>query len=321
MDKMEKKIIDKVLDNQGTQEEARKVAQWFGTPEGQLDAASRMDAEWEALVSERDAREQSAHADDTHVINKGHNIWRYINRVAAVILLILIGGAAFQMVKHYNQPAVEMREVVAQNGEQIKVMLQDGSCVHLNSGSRVSFPAVFKGATRTISLVGEAYFEVSKDARHPFIVDLSDASVEVLGTSFNVSAYDNELLRVSLDEGSVMFHGARQQVKMRPGETLTYNRDDEVAILSRRHDTQLASAWKNHRIEVNEMPMTDLINLLSRRYDVTFVVEDESCYENIYSLSMSDNDLHNVINNMAYVSPVRVNYDAENKVVTIQKKN
>lgn len=309
---MKKDTVNRVLDNKGTSGEARDVARWLATPEGQMDVASRMDAEWNLLVDEAQAR--GARND------KAHNVWKYINRAAAVLFLLFMGGVIFQMVKMKTQTAVEMREVSAPRGEQMLVVLQDGTMVHLNSGSRIQFPSRFTDPTRTVSLVGEAYFDVEKDAGHPFMVDMNGASIEVLGTSFNVSAYANEQLCISLDEGSVLFHGADQDVQMRPGEVLTYNRVDGQ-ITSCKGDTQLASAWKSHRIEVKDMSMKELTDMLSRRYDVTFAINDEACYQHIYSLSMSDADLRSVINNMAYVSPISVQYDPENKVVTIQSRN
>lgn len=309
---MDKKTINNVLNNQATAPEAREVARWFATPKGQLDAASRMDADWDQLVRGAQARAQRS--------NKEHSLRKHINRVAAVLLLLFIGGATFQLVQLRHQPAVEMRNVCAERGRQMQVMLQDGTMIYLNSGSHILFPSRFTEANRTISLVGEAYFEVAKDPDHPFIVELNGVSIEVLGTSFNVYAFPDEPLRVSLDEGAVLFHSANQDVRMPPGETLSYNPQNEQITLTRKTDTNLASAWKAHRIEVTDMPMRELTNMLSRRYDVHFAISDEECYENTYSLSMSDTDLRSIIHNMVYVSPIRAQYDAENRVVTISKR-
>ena len=309
---MDKKLIDKVLLNQGDPTESRKVARWFGSPEGQLDLSSRIDAEWEALNNNQQTSAPS-HSKKSH--------WRRaLMYAAAVVLLLLMGSVVGQLINTAVQPDVEMREVCVQRGEQLQVMLPDGTKVYLNSGSRIAFPSRFDEKQRTITLAGEAYFDVTKDKHHPFIVEMSESSIEVLGTRFNVSAYTDETVRVALDEGKVRFHSPQQDVTMRPGEVLCYNRSNGRLTVQNNQDTRMASAWTSHRLEVQDMPMRDLINILSRRYDVTFAVQDEACYENSFSLSMSDSDLRSIIRNMVYMSPIRAQYDPENRVVTISNR-
>lgn len=313
---MDKKQIDKVLSNQANAADAKEVAHWFGTPEGQLDLSARIDTDWEAMTRTH----TRTHTDAPVRGHKGK--WgRRIARVAAAIVLLLAGGAVGQVIVYSLQPEAEMREVYTQRGEQLQVMLPDGTKVHLNSGSRLTFPSRFGAKQRAITLIGEAYFEVTKDKHHPFVVELQESSVQVLGTRFNVSAYADEMVRVALDEGKVRFCSDRQEVTMKPGELLCYSRDDGRLVVLRSQDTHLASAWKAHRIEVHDMPLKELTNLLARRYDVTFAVQDEACYENLFSLSMSDDDLRAVINNMVYMSPIKAQYDTANRIVTISKRN
>ena len=102
--------------------------------------------------------------------------------------------------------------VIGRGGE-YSVMLADGTKVHLNSDSKLRYPVTFTRSERRVYLEGEAYFEVSRDERHPFIVEGKDFAVQVLGTSFNISNYkDDDVSRVVLLEGSVQVKKANKNL-------------------------------------------------------------------------------------------------------------
>lgn len=309
---MDKKIINKVLENTSTEQEAVEVAQWLGEAEGQLTISDMIDADMEKMVPRFDAFAYVKRMRDEHKVS----VWW---RVAAIAMLVLTLGAMVEVMMPRIKVVPE-QTVCSDRGEQMHVLLQDGTHIYLNAESRLVFPRVFSSKKRVVSLVGEAYFEVEKDKHHPFLVDLNGASVEVLGTQFNVSAYENEPLRVNLDEGHVVFHGANQTTDMQPGEQLVYNRQTCQTTLYRNVDTHMASAWKEHRLEVSEMPMQELEILLERRYDVKINVRDEQCYQYTYSLAASDHNLRTILKRMAYVSPILYHYDEEKGYVHIRAR-
>lgn len=311
---MEKDKINRVLNNEASEQEAKEVAQWFGSVEGQLEVSNMLNADFEAMVPHFDAPEHHRRA---RVINNNVKHWW---RVAAVIVLAMGFGAAVMAWFQPTLQEVQMQTVYADRGEQIQVVLQDGTHIHLNAGSRLLFPSRFTSRNRNVVLVGEAYFEVTKNKHRPFVVDLNGASVEVLGTQFNVKAYENELLQVNLDEGHVVFHGAKQSVEMQAGERLSYDRRTCYSMLYRNTDTRMASAWKEHRLEVNGMPMQELKTMLERDYDVDINIRDAKCYEYSYSLVVKSNKLENVLKSMSLVSPICYQYDDEKGIVTISTK-
>lgn len=312
---MEKDKINRVLNNEASEQEAKEVAQWFGSVEGQLEVSNMLNDDFEAMVPHFDAPE---HGERVRVRNiKVRRLWW---GVAAVVAIVLVLGAAAIAWQRPMQPKVSMQTVCANRGEQIQVVLQDGTHIHLNAGSRLLFPSRFTSRNRNVVLVGEAYFEVAKNKHRPFVVDLNGASVEVLGTQFNVKAYENELVQVNLDEGHVVFHGAKQSVEMQAGERLSYDRRTCYSMLYRNTDTRMASAWKEHRLEVNGMPMQELKTMLERDYDVDINIRDAKCYEYSYSLVVKSNKLENVLKSMSLVSLICYQYDDEKGIVTISTK-
>jgi len=309
---MDKHTIDQVLKTVATEQEAKDVAEFLGSAEGQLLVSGMIDADMETMVPHFDVDT----CERTRINSKVKHLWW---RVAAVVAMLLtLGVGAMWMMPKMHQPEVVMQTICANRGEQIQVVLQDGTHIFLNSGSRLVFPSKFTAKNRHVNLTGEAYFKVVKDQHRPFTVDLNGVSVEVLGTQFNVSAYENEPLQVNLDEGHVLFHGAKQTVDMQTGERLEYDRLTCQSTIYRNANTQMASAWKEHRLEVSEMPMQQLINLLERRYDVHIDVRDRKCYDFCYSLAVNDGNIRTVLKRMTYVSPIRYHYDDEAQYVSIR---
>lgn len=127
-------------------------------------------------------------------------------------------------------------------GGQYQILLPDGSKVWLNSASTLHFPSAFAGKERVVELTGEAYFEVAKKQQQPFRVHLHKATVEVLGTHFNIMAYPNEgNITATLLEGSVKVGNGNRSKLMAPGQQANIGEE----ILLKEVDVDEAVAWKN----------------------------------------------------------------------------
>lgn len=312
---MEKDKINRVLNNEASEQEAKEVAQWFGSAEGQLGVSLMLDADMETMVPcyGYDAPVRGERA------RKINNVSRWWRVAAVVVMALMLGAGALLWLMPMHQEA-SMQTICADRGEVLQVVLQDGTHIYLNADSRLVFPGRFTRYNRSVTLIGEAYFDVAKDKHHPFIVDLNGVSVEVLGTRFNVKAYENEPLQVNLDEGHVLFRGGSKSVDMCAGERLCYDRKTSRSILYHNANTRLASAWKEHRLEVNGMSMHELKTMLERQYAVDINIRDEQCYEYSYSLVVNGNKLENVLKGMSSVSPICYRYDEEKSIVTISAK-
>jgi hypothetical protein len=153
-------------------------------------------------------------------------------------------------------------------GGEYQITLADGTKVWLNAASSLSFPSSFQGNERRVELAGEAYFEVAKNAKMPFRVISKGQSIEVLGTHFNVSAYEDEsTVKTTLLEGSIrVTENSRQQSSLlKPGQqAIVKNGIDVISV-----DTKNVIAWKDGLISFKSADLKSIMRQISRWYDVS----------------------------------------------------
>ena len=152
-------------------------------------------------------------------------------------------------------------------GRQFRLSLPDGTQVWLNSASSIRYPTTFAGTDRKVEITGEVYFEVAQKASQPFFVKAGDrAEVQVLGTHFNVNAYDNETaLRTTLLEGAVKVNGA----VIKPGQQAKVLNDGPPAAVQVEYaDINKVMAWKNGRFNFEGANIEEIMRQIERWYDV-----------------------------------------------------
>ncbi|WP_290797614.1 FecR family protein [Flavihumibacter sp. UBA7668] len=160
------------------------------------------------------------------------------------------------------------------HGGQYKLQLPDGSLVWLNAASSISFPAAFHKDHRKVSITGEVYFEIKKDQTKPFIVDIANgASVEVLGTSFNIQSYNNEkTIQTTLLEGSVKIRKYQLQAMLQPGQQAQISKGETTPIKIKKDvDTEQVMAWKNGFFSFANSDLESIMRQIARWYDVEIV--------------------------------------------------
>jgi transmembrane sensor len=157
----------------------------------------------------------------------------------------------------------------------INLVLADGSKVWLNTASSLRYPTAFTGNERNVEITGEAYFEVAHNSSMPFIVSRGNTSIKVIGTHFNVNAYDDEsLLNVTLLEGSVSVEAkSNQHFKViKPGEQAQVNKNGDIEI-NNSVDLNEVMAWKNGLFSFNDIDIKSIMREVSRWYDADVVFE------------------------------------------------
>ena len=178
----------------------------------------------------------------------------------------------------YNQSGADNKGEVLYNtistpkGGQYQLILSDGSKVWLNAASSLRFPATFTGSERKVELTGEGYFEVSKNKTMPFRVVANKATVEVLGTHFNIDAYeDDQNTRTTLLEGSVKVSKGNSQVLIVPGEQASVEKGLDKIAIKKNVDVDNVVAWKKGFFSFQNAGIKMIMQEISRWYNVEVV--------------------------------------------------
>ena len=212
-----------------------------------------------------------------------------------------------------------MNRIVVPYGKRSNITLADGSKVWLNSGTQLDFPTTFTGSTREINVNGEIYIEVEENKDIPFIVNTNNMSIKVYGTSFNVTAYEeDDINRVVLVNGSVGLSvlGQKNEVILKPSEKADLIATD---IIKETVNTSEYISWINDVLEFNETPISEILKRVGRYYNVQF--------ENMPEISLNkqtcsgklflSNNLDSVMTAISSISSTE--YTRNNNIIQINK--
>jgi transmembrane sensor len=209
------------------------------------------------------------------------------------------------------------------NGKRFELQLSDGTIVHLNSGTTLKYPVKFiAGENRQVFLDGEAFFDVAKDKKHPFVVNADKLNVRVLGTHFNVSSYpEDDLTDVVLVEGSVGLYTANEQFNagkntiLKPGFKGSFNKNNS-SINTKEVNTDMYTSWMNGGLMFRDKNFANICKKLERRYDVTIIIKNNKLANEKFNASFGDKPIEKVL---TYFEDVYgFEYTAKNNVITIK---
>jgi len=168
---------------------------------------------------------------------------------------------------------ISYNTITTPRAAQYEVVLSDGTKVWLNAASSLRYPTSFSGQDRKVELTGEGYFEVAKNKDKPFHVRVGAIEVEVLGTHFNIMAYDDEAaIQTTLLEGSVKVSYNNQTDLLKPGRQASLNRNDSKLTMSDANVKQVV-AWKNGYFYFDKSDVKTIMRQVSRWYDLDIVYE------------------------------------------------
>ena len=255
---------------------------------------------------------------------------RWINiavQVAAVLVLsIILSGVYIYLTNDRKGQILSttaslpiFHEIKAAFGTQAKVELADGTVVFLNSGSKLRFPETFDNQEqRKVLLDGEGYFAVTKNPNQPFVVQINKLDIKVLGTTFNVEAYnDNPIVNIALVEGSLLLQeqsesGNKDLIYLLPNQVATLNKSDNK--LSKRDvaDLHKYTAWINGRIVFYDDPIETVVNKLGKWYNVDISIADKRLENYRFTGTFIDESLEQILNILSLTSPMT--YDIKSSV-------
>ncbi len=197
-------------------------------------------------------------------------------KVAAIITIAFIAGVLAKTVNLGVPNDYGYSEIIVPKGEKSHLILPDGSKVYLNSDSYLKYPAVFTKSERKVVLVGEAFFEIAKDQSHPFIVETKKFNVKVTGTSFNLSAYDNDLeSSVTLHTGKVVIEKNGFRCNIAPGDKYIFN-NSTYKYKVEKANIEESGTWKRGVVFIDDMTLDEIVKILSREFNVSINLADEN---------------------------------------------
>jgi transmembrane sensor len=206
------------------------------------------------------------------------------------------------------------------NGFKKTVTLPDGSVVKLNSASEIKYPSEFTDTLREVYLTGQAFFEVTKNAKAPFIVHTKHFSTHVLGTSFDIQCYDNELLNhVAVVTGKVQVTTSTGDEEVLTPKNMSMYDVDKKSLSKTKFDPAILLAWRDGVLSFDHAGFKEIAATLARWYGVNIVIENGFEVKGFYTGRFEKEALTTVLKGISYSS--HFSYKVEDKTVLITKPN
>lgn len=245
-------------------------------------------------------------------------VYLFIQKAAVVLLLPLLCLCGYLLLQSEEETPVFYLEARMTPGMIGSTVLPDGTKVWLNSSSYLKYPNTFAGQTREVTLDGEAYFKVNKNTGKTFIVHTGNASVKVLGTEFNIDAYSsNGFITTTLVNGSIEFNypnaGNRSDsVMLKPEEQVYFDKKNSQTEVRKAYVPKDV-AWKNGQIVLKDTPLSDILWILSKRFNVEFTVRNPAFYKYSFTGVFTNQQIERVLEHFKRSSGIhyKINYELD----------
>lgn len=321
MDRIEKNIEELLFsycEGKLSGDERKHVEEWISASKENEELAKTVhELYWAAdtlsVMDKVDADKALKKANGKLVRRKFKTVFLWAERAAAIMFIPLLSAYLLQ-IKNSDVAEARMMEIRTNPGMTTAFVLPDGTNVSLNSGSVLRYPEFFSEDKREVELIGEAFFDVTKDPNKRFVVKTTgDERVEVLGTSFNMEAFPGDsILSTTLLEGKVRFVSDAGSVQMNPGEKLVYNNKTSKAKLTKTNG-EAETAWKYGKIIFDNTPFNEALHMLSKRFNVDFVVKNEKHQNDSFTGTFSTQRLEQVLDVFSISSKIKWCYTPTDK--------
>lgn len=273
-------------------------------------------------VQERMYRRLSRELDEKKtktILLRSRFSWKVWPQIAVACIIIVLGLVNYRMNDKQKQLSTQNFTVLAEKGQRAFITLPDSTKVWLNSDTKISYPADYGLKERNVTLVGEAYFEVAKNPDKRFIVEAKGMQVEALGTSFNVNAYQNDnKIIASLFSGSVRVSYDRHVAILKPHESVKVDLLNRSFSRYKDESMQNIALWRKNEITFDGEPLEEITHIMSRLYNTTICIEDESLKKVCYIGTIRNNNLENFIDIINLTTPVV--YENKGDTVFLRKR-
>ncbi len=261
---MNKEIFNRYFRHEASFQEEEQLLKWLDDDPAHLEELNRERCIFDALLLCDEPQEKK------RMLWANRHFWKQVASLAAVVVVAF--GIGVMTTPYFAiAPEVRYSQINVPAGQRVDVTLADGTEVCLNAMSSLRFPQNFQGNTREVTLRGEGYFDVAHDKAHPFIVKTKRANIQVLGTEFDVTAFDDEnseYFEVSLVEGAVLLHdnmNKQEDIRMQPDQTVALK---EGRLVAETTPDFKDFAWRDGILSFHD---EDFASLLSR-FETTFGV-------------------------------------------------
>ena len=320
-----KELIEKYFDGNITDAEIKELSDWIKNDR-------HLQNWWEEEFSKSDAginpvlrdklfariKEQTQGKEETQGKENSRTIrmnpWKW---AAAIVLPICIAFFTYYLIDS-SQTVGAPFIVKADKGDKATIELPDGTNVVLNSASQLSYLNNFGENGRRVQLNGEAYFKVAHDEKCAFIVQVGDLEVKVLGTSFNVSAYeDAKDVTVVLLEGKVGVYAQKMSHIMKPGDKIEYNKATHKITATQVHPSDYIE-WTKGNIYFEKESLENIMKTLSRIYDVEIRFDSNKLPNEYFTGTIPGGGIQNALNILMLTSPFY--YEMDGSVIVLKEK-
>ncbi len=240
-----------------------------------------------------------------------HNFRKYFAYAATVLLVA--GIYLLYNLLTAEQFGTSVNTVVTMRGQQSGLILPDNSEVFLNYDTKITYDNLFGIKNRKLQLTGQAFFNVSKNKNLEFRIETAKFEVEVKGTTFDVNAYpDNQLLILAVYSGKVQLKLTdkhKHQLQLGPGEMAVLDQSNNK-LRKQRFEPEKQKSWKNGVLYFNDTNMKDVLQQLSRKYNLEIDVKNPSIYKSVFTATIKDESFSDVFRLMEYSCNIKCKTEA-----------
>ncbi|MEN8249100.1 MAG: FecR family protein [Bacteroidota bacterium] len=250
--------------------------------------------------------------------NKTRNLNSFMKIVAALVIGLFVG---FYVTSPNNSKEPVYYVVHSPKGSVSEMLLPDGSVIFLNAGSRIKYSVEGEKGIREVFLNGEAWFDVAKNEKKPFVVHTPYYKIIVTGTQFNVKAYetDNEV-SATLEEGKIIVNSSEnlkleKEIVLQPGEQITFNKLSKT-ITVKEVNTKWFTSWKDNKLVFVNMELEEFVVILERKYGVDIEVENKKILDFHIDCTIKNESILEILNIMRKTLPI--SYEIIGQKIVIQ---
>ena len=247
-------------------------------------------------------------------------VWQRVAAVAVVVVMTGLGVLAGHWLMPSQQGAEGLLSIRTGVGERSNVTLPDGTEVQLNAKTTVTYDCSMPHDERRVQVDGEAYFNVAKDAEHPFVVSADGVDVTCLGTAFNIRNYGEERnISVLLTEGKVRVSAGEADLTMEPNSRVVFDKGSQ-SMSKQLVNPDNYLCWLNNEIRYNDHTLEEIAAELSRNYNIRIVITSDRLREERFTGYLGHSSLRNVLEVLSMTSNMRYYFD-QDTVVYVYERN